>query len=71
MSQRGKQWLASKSNNNSFSIHPAEGGNVGSLIGLGYIEKEIKQTETGPVETGKWKITDKGYEWIKHQGRSK
>ena len=62
MAQKGKHWLAGKPS--TFSIEPVEGGYAGSLIGLDFIEKESKQTETGPILTGKYRITDKGRDWI-------
>ena len=65
MSQKGKQWLASKAN--PFSISSSEGGNVGSLISLGFVKKEIKQTPAGPKGTGRYIITASGKEWIENQ----
>ena len=62
MSQKAKQWLRAKPS--TFTIKPVEGGYVGSLIGLGFLKKETRQTETGPVLTGAYKITDEGRDWI-------
>jgi hypothetical protein len=65
MSQTAKKWLARQGS--PFVIHPDDGGIVGSLIGLNYVKKEIRQTKTGPTETGKYVITPEGEEWTKHQ----
>lgn len=74
MAQVAKQWLARQSE--VFTIDPKSGGIVGSLIGEGYVEKEVYRSRlkddtllaSGPlVWTGKYQITSKGKEWIKNQ----
>lgn len=65
MAQRAKQWLARQSE--SFRINPRDGGIAGSLIGLGFVEKQVKQTQTGPIETGAYVITEEGKQWTRNQ----
>lgn len=57
MTQKAKHWLTQKSG--TFQIKRENGGMVGSLIGLGYVEK---------LDALDYQITNKGLKWIKNQG---
>lgn len=57
MTQKAKRWLSRQKE--TFEINPQDGGIVGSLIGLGYVQK---------VSTLLYEITQSGKNWIKNQG---
>lgn len=57
MSAVAKKFLRSK--DNSFTINPKDGGTVGSLVGLGYVRRELRKTQADFYH-----ITDKGRLWL-------
>lgn len=56
MTQKAKQWLSRQQE--TFEIDPQDGGIVGSLVELGYVQK---------VSILLYEITQSGKDWIKNQ----
>ncbi len=56
MTQKAKKWLSKQPE--VFTINKQDSGIVGSLVGLGYVERLPKM---------EYRITTKGKEWIKYR----